>query len=1288
MYTLHLLFTHNTMKQLPIITLGFILLSYTATAQKGWAFLKGEPSFIQTVEGLQGVSAPTNTPGLRTDAAVWSLNGKLYLYGGVAYLGGEDMWMFDTSTRNWTFLKGSTSNGVLPVYGTKGIPAANVTPGSRTKALTWVLNNKLYLFGGNGKLGSFDDLWSYDPNTNLWTWLSGNVGNINPVFGTQGVPAASNKPGWVEDAITWVHNGKLYFYGGRGNQSGSVYMLNDIWEYDPGTQLWTWVKGMPANLPTYWGTKNTPGSLNIPSKIHRPKSGWYINNKLYLHHQQGGCIWEYDHATNNWTWRSGNSQQNLPVYGTKGVADTLNTPGGVRLGTLKWTSGGKAYLYGGYGYVAGKTGQFYRNDLWELDLSNFTWTWIGGDTTGDNNPTYGVLNYYHKDVWPGDRGYSNVWSLGDKVYTMSTASTPENSDAIFEFNNTSRLFRWISGMHNAYSNDYYVKPHLGNVLNEPYASYYSNIWHNNDTVYLSGTDNYKLKSKKPKNILWRYSIDKNEWTVEQIRNSIDPFYGVKGTTSVQNSPGFRSHSYTWYLNGKLYQYSGFKHDPDGSNLIATNDLWEYDIQSGLWKWLHGDSAINSGTHFKTFPIYGTSGVAAAANTPGGRTAGLSWVTNGKLYLFGGSGEESGGLYDGNDVWEYNPATNMWTWLKGAGTTFHGFYGTKGVAAAANTPGNRTGMAGCSLNGKFYLFGGVTHLQNSYNEFANDLWEYDPGTNMWTWISGSSAPLAPSVFGTKFVPAATNTPGRREYPTMWAGNNRLYLMGGWSFHGASPLSPHHISDDLWEYNISTKNWTWIGGSDTLQAYGSYLKELTVDSTNTPGAGWYSNGWSHNNFLYLIGGYRYPANRLNSTYGHQITNSIWAYRLCDVPTACYTNAPAINIDSVLVLCDDKLLTVNAGNTGSSYIWSTGDTSQNIGISVPGKYWVKVTNPANLATTDTFIVLAGTSPNIALGNDTSFCANEQFTLNISTPGAKTYWSNNDTGTQIRINTAGLYSVLVIDTNGCYAEDEIYLDTLSAPSIPDLTGKTMLCSGDSLYIYDNSNTVRHAILYGPNGFLDTGIRHTLFNINLSDSGLYYIVDTLNACSSSDSILIDVDTSFTPTISMTISPAGNIWQYVQITFTSTVNYTTANTYYEWFKNGVLIPGANNPQYSSIAETDIHENDVICVVVHDSSRCATKDSARACSSPIKISTSVKDMETVSNQIQIYPNPATNEIWVTIPPDEINASVLIMDITGKTFKEVSLSERTTVIDIKHLPKGIFLAKYSSSKNTHVVKVSKE
>ena len=84
-----------------------------------------------------------------------------------------------------------------------------------------------------------------------------------------------------------------------------------------------------------------------------------------------------------------------------------------------------------------------------------------------------------------------------------------------------------------------------------------------------------------------------------------------------------------------------------------------------WAWMGGSSTLDI---YDGQPgVYGTLGTPAAGNVPGGRWDASSWTdSSGNLWLFGGDGVRCQRVWnaDLNDLWEFNPSTNEWTWMGG------------------------------------------------------------------------------------------------------------------------------------------------------------------------------------------------------------------------------------------------------------------------------------------------------------------------------------------------------------------------------------------------------------------------------------------------------------------------------------------------------------------------------------------------------------------------------------------------------------------------------------------------
>ena len=88
-------------------------------------------------------------------------------------------------------------------------------------------------------------------------------------------------------------------------------------------------------------------------------------------------------------------------------------------------------------------------------------------------------------------------------------------------------------------------------------------------------------------------------------------------------------------------------------------------------------------------------------------------------------------------------------------------------------------------------------------------------------------------------------------------NTLWLFGGFGYDSSSNLGLHSLRinltqsgylNDLWSFNTSDGSWTWISGSNTVNASGNYIN----DGTGTPGARASPSFWVKNNILYVFGG----------------------------------------------------------------------------------------------------------------------------------------------------------------------------------------------------------------------------------------------------------------------------------------------------------------------------------------------------------------------------------------------------------------------------------------------------
>ncbi len=374
----------------------------------------------------------------------------------------------------------------------------------------------------------------------------------------------------------------------------------------------------------------------------------------------------------------------------------------------------------------------------------------------------------------------------------------------------------------------------------------------------------------------------NQWTWmggSDTASGAKSVYGTLGVAAAGNIPGPRSMASTWSVGGSFWLFGGGRFDPLGT-IGPRNDLWQFNPSTNQWAWMSG-SSIPSGSQIG---VYGTLGVAAASNSPGGRSAAVSWAdSGGNLWLFGGDGFDSrGAIGILNDLWEFSPSSKQWTWVGGANTSSasNAVYGSLGVAAAANIPGGRGGaVSWVDGSGNFWLFGGNgSDLHGTFGSF-NDLWEFNPSSKQWAWVGGANTVDAHGIYGTQGTASASNAPGARVNSVSGVDSSgNLWLFGGL---GYDATGNEEDLNDLWQFNVSSKMWTWVAGSNKAAQSGTYGTMGTSAAANSPGGRNAASAWmdSSGNF-WVSGGLGHDATgtlgNLNDLWEFNAASRAWTWK----------------------------------------------------------------------------------------------------------------------------------------------------------------------------------------------------------------------------------------------------------------------------------------------------------------------------------------------------------------------------------------------------------------------------
>ena len=314
---------------------------------------------------------------------------------------------------------------ITPLFPINQVPPANLnTPGGRDFSSSWTdKQGRRWLFGGNGYPfpsplgkqvpGFLNDLWVFDES--VGGWVPANVRTILPPNTTQFIldptqleftnVATGAAPGSRWGSSSWTDtSGTLWLFGGQGfgntpNQIDPV-LLNDLWKCTPGAS----VDGNGA------GTSSCP-----------------------------------------WVFVGGSTAGNQAgSYGSEGVANGSNIPGGRWAAATQTDSAGNVWLFGGQGVdSAGNTGLL--SDLWKF--SGGQWTWVAGSNLANVNGVYGTKGSGALANTPGGRQAGvlwvdpsgNVWLFGG--FGLDSAGTGGPAGAIlndlWEF--TGGQWVWVSG---------------------------------------------------------------------------------------------------------------------------------------------------------------------------------------------------------------------------------------------------------------------------------------------------------------------------------------------------------------------------------------------------------------------------------------------------------------------------------------------------------------------------------------------------------------------------------------------------------------------------------------------------------------------------------------------------------------------------------------------------------------------------------------------------------------------------------------------------------------------------
>lgn len=138
------------------------------------------------------------------------------------------------------------------------------------------------------------------------------------------------------------------------------------------------------------------------------------------------------------------------------------------------------------------------------------------------------------------------------------------------------------------------------------------------------------------------------------------------------------------------------------------------------------------------------------------------------------------------------------------------------------------------------------------------------------------------------------------------------------------------------------------------------------------------------------------------------------------------------AVTDLCSGSTATLNAGNAGSTFLWTPGsNTTQTINVTAGGTYTAQIKSVNGCVINSPTNVVIRPLPIPALGNDTSICEGAQITLDAGNTGYTYLWNTTASTQTIDITDSGTYTVTVTTPYNCVNTENRHIAFLPSPRV-----------------------------------------------------------------------------------------------------------------------------------------------------------------------------------------------------------------------------------------------------------------
>lgn len=361
--------------------------------------------------------------------------------------------------------------------------------------------------------------------------------------------------------------------------------------------------------------------------------------------------------------------------------------------------------------------------------------------------------------------------------------------------------------------------------------------------------------------------------------------------------------------------------------------------------------------------------------------------------------------------------------------------------------------------------------------------------------------------------------------------------------------------------------------------------------------------------------YTANA-SGDYSVQVTNSSSCNATSTNTTVTVNALPTATVTAggpTTFCAGSNVVLQSSTGSGYTYQWKlngnniSGATSATYTATASGNYSVVTTNASGCsATSAATTITVNPAPNtaISMSGPAAFCAGGGLTLQATIASGNTYqWQQNGspivgaTNSSYTATTAAFYNVIITNASGCTATSGNTTVTIyPAAQAVVSPASANICQGDTAQL---NAQVSNGNLYQWQLYNTAIIGATFSSYNAMNAGNYVCIVTNSSGCSDTSAIVPVTVNALPA-QPAISQSGNVLS------------TVAGYTYQWYLNGVAIPGA------------VYQNDTITqpgnytVEITNGNGCSNMSTAYAATI-----TGIVNAAQISGAT-VYPNPFTSE----------------------------------------------------------------